>query len=71
MEWGISLVVQWLKLCTSNVADTGLNPDWGTKIHMPHGKTKKKKKKKVEGVPIYSLLPYMHKFHHYQYPTPK
>ena len=30
----ISLVVQWLRLCTPNAGDTGSIPGWGTKI--PH-----------------------------------
>ena len=29
---GTSLVVQWLRLCTSNVRDKGSTPGWGTKI---------------------------------------
>ena len=31
---GISLVVQWLRLCTSNAGDTGSTPGQGIKI--PH-----------------------------------
>ena len=35
-EWrsGISLVVKWLRLCTSNAEEAGLIPGRGTKI--PH-----------------------------------
>ena len=29
---GISLVVQWLRLCTCTAGGTGLTPGWGTKI---------------------------------------
>ena len=32
---GTSLVVEWLRLCTSNISDLGLTPDWGTRSHMP------------------------------------
>ena len=31
-EEGTSLVVQWLRLCASNVGDTGSIPGQGTKI---------------------------------------
>ena len=30
---GTSLVVQWLRLCTSNAGDPGLNPGQGTRSH--------------------------------------
>ena len=36
---GTSLVVQWLRLCTSNAGDTALIPGWGTKI--PHATAKR------------------------------
>ena len=36
---GISLVVQWLRLCTSTAGDVGLIPGQGTKI--PHAAKKK------------------------------
>ena len=29
--WGTSLVVQWLRICTSNAGGTDLILDWGTK----------------------------------------
>ena len=32
---GTSLVVQWLRLCASNIRDPGLTLDWGTRSHMP------------------------------------
>ena len=36
-----------VKTSPSNAEGVGFIPDWGAKIHMPHGqKTKKKKKKK-------------------------
>ena len=34
-----SLLVQWLRLCTSNAESIGSIPSWGTKI--PQGATKK------------------------------
>ena len=49
-----SLVVQWLRLESSNAGDMGLNPGMGTKI--PHaaepGQKKKKEKKKSYGLEI-------------------
>ena len=49
----ISLVVQRLRLCTSNVGGVGLMPAQGTKI--PHtmwnGQIKRKEKKKIEARP--------------------
>ena len=36
---GTSLVVQWLRLCTSNAGDAALIPGWGTKI--PHATAKR------------------------------
>ena len=43
-----SLLVQWLRLCTSTAGDTGSIPSPGTKIPhaMPHLAVQKKKKKK-------------------------
>ena len=49
---GTSLVVQWLRLCTSTAGDMSSSPGWATKIGFPHpaphmvqpGKKKKKKK---------------------------
>ena len=36
-----------VKTSPSNAEGVGFIPDWGAKIHMPHGqKTKKKKKKR-------------------------
>ena len=45
MTWD-SLVVQWLRLCTSKAGATGSIPGWGTKIpHATwHGQNIKKKK---------------------------
>jgi len=45
---GISLEVQWLRLCTSTAGDMGLIPDQGAKIThaMWHGHKKQKKKTK-------------------------
>ena len=40
-----SVVVQRLRLHTSNARDTGSIPGWGTEIQMPHSAAKKKKKK--------------------------
>ena len=40
----MSLVIQWLRFCTSNAGDEGSIPGWGTKI--PHALWPKKKKKK-------------------------
>ena len=41
---GTSLVVQWLRLCTSTAGGMGLIPGRGTKIpHATHGQKKKKK----------------------------
>ena len=34
---GISLVVQWLRLCAFNAEGTGSVPDQGTRSHMQHG----------------------------------
>ena len=58
-RFGISLVVQWLRLCVSNAGGVGLIPGQGTKI--PHiclavGQKKKKrlhskKKRRRGGVP--------------------
>ena len=31
---GISLVVQWLRLCALNAGALGSIPDWGTRYHM-------------------------------------
>ena len=40
-----------VKTSPSNAEGVGFIPDWGAKIHMPHGqKTKKKKKKKEETI---------------------
>ena len=48
IELGLNLAVQWLRLCTPNVGDTGCIPDRGTKI--PHAtqwpKTDKQANKK-------------------------
>ena len=41
---GISLVVQWLRLCASNAGGAGLIPGWGTKI--PHAVQCSQKEKK-------------------------
>ena len=45
-------MVQWLRLCASNVGGVGLIPDQGTKISdaVGHGQKKKGKKKKIHGV---------------------
>ena len=46
---GISLVVQWLRLCAFNAEGTGSVPGQGTRSHVQHsaaGKKKKKKKRK-------------------------
>ena len=40
---GTSLAVQWLRCCTSSVADVGLIPGWGTKI--PHAAQRGQKQK--------------------------
>ena len=64
---GLSLVVQWLKLCASTVGGAGSIPGWGTKI--PHAlwysqKTNKlKKKKKKTEVPS-PVLPSCHLWEH-------
>ena len=47
-QMGTSLVVQWLRLLTSNTGDKGSIPGQGTKKHMPHGVAKKKKKNKTQ-----------------------
>ena len=44
---GTSLVVQWLRFCTSNAGDEGSIPGWGTKI--PHALWPKRKKKQNQG----------------------
>ena len=41
---GTSLVVQWIKLCTSNVGGVGSVPGLGTKIHVQCSMAKKLKK---------------------------
>ena len=44
-QGGTSLVVQWLKLCSSNAGVMGLTPGQGTKIsHDPQCQKKKKRK---------------------------
>ena len=45
MQFGTSLVVQWLRPCTSTAAGTGVIPDQGTKIPntMLHRPKKEKK----------------------------
>ena len=47
LTYRTSLVVQWLKLFTSNAGGVGLIPGWGTKIAhaAEHGQKWKKKKK--------------------------
>ena len=46
---GTSLVVQWLRLCTSSAGGTGLIPGWRTKIpRATRGVAKKKKKIKIK-----------------------
>ena len=40
---GTSLVVQWLRLCTSTAGGAGSTPGWGTKILMLCGAAKKLK----------------------------
>ena len=46
-NWGTSLAIQWLKLCTSSVRAVGLIPGWGTKIsHATKQGQKRKKNKK-------------------------
>ena len=35
LEWGTSLVVQWLRLCAPNAGDPSLIPGQGTRSHMP------------------------------------
>ena len=42
---GTSLVVQWLRLCTSIAGGMGTNPGQGTKI--PHASRYGQKKKKI------------------------
>ena len=42
---GISLVVQWLRLCAFNAEGTGSVPDQGTRSHMQHGADEGGKKK--------------------------
>ena len=42
---GISLMVQWLRLCTSTAGGTGSIPSWETKI--PHAVRPKKEKKRL------------------------
>ena len=42
---GISLVVQWLRLCAFNAEGTGSVPGQGTRSHVQHGAAGKKKKK--------------------------
>ena len=41
---GISLVVQWLRLCAFNAEGTGSVPGQGTRSHVQHGAAGKKKK---------------------------
>ena len=49
-KMGTSLVVQWLRLCTSNAGGMGLTPGRGTRIlhAMLHGQKKKKKLTKMK-----------------------
>ena len=49
---GISLEVQWLKLCTSTAQDMGLIPGWGTKIPQGRWQGQKKKKDKLLDISI-------------------
>ena len=44
MNWGISLAVQWLRLCNSTAGGTGSIPGLGTKI--PHAAWRENYKKK-------------------------
>ena len=48
LRWNIetSLVVQWLRLCTSAAGSMGLIPCWRTKI--PHACSAAKKEKKIK-----------------------
>ena len=46
---GTSLVVPWLRLCTSTAGDTGSIPRQGTKIPLVLGAVQKDKKKKKIG----------------------
>ena len=49
---GTSLMVQWLKLCTSTAGNTGFSPSWGTKI--PHATEHGQKKSKLH-IPVQIL----------------
>ena len=54
-DYGTSLAVQWLRLCTSNAGGAGLIPGWGTKI--PHAtwygqKLKKKNTQKNQKISV-------------------
>ena len=51
--WGTSLVVQWLRLCTSTAGVTGSIPDWETTI--PRA-TEYSLKRKKEGSPSHSRV---------------
>ena len=63
-----SLAVQWLGLCASTIAGTGLIPDWGTNSCLPRG-TAKKKKSRIQCFNIFT------EYHHHAIPehfiTPK
>ena len=51
---GNSLVVQWLRLCTSTPEGAGSIPGWGMEI--PRGVAKKKKKKKKKQFQSFVIL---------------
>ena len=51
-----SLVVQWLRFCTSNAGSVGSIPDWGTKIPHAVGMTKTKFLKYVSVEKLNSCL---------------
>ena len=41
------LMVQWLRLCTSNAGGAVSIPGWETKIHKLHGVARKKKERET------------------------
>ena len=55
----ISLVIQWLRICTSIAAGTGSIFNWGMKVL--HGALKKKKKRFL-GIPFSVVHNYSGKF---------
>ena len=50
---GLPLVVQWLRLLTSNAGCMNSIPGWETPHATQHGPKKKKKKKRVKATPTW------------------